>query len=102
VATLLWRRCWAIHLAPTQLRLLLVPEATGLFWHVNLHSAPLGVTRRRQVITGAMNKAAGTFQPTASVSEVLAQTRAVTKAARWFGLKSGMPLMRALVRYGPK
>lgn len=72
-------------------QLLLVPAAAGLFRRVILHSAPLGLTRHRQAMARAMHKAAGPPRPTAPVGEVLARTPAVLKAARWFGLKSGMP-----------
>jgi len=68
-------------------QLLLVPEAACLFRRVILHSVPLDLTRHRQAMTRAMNKAAGLLLPSAPISEILARTRVVTNAARWFGLK---------------
>ncbi|WP_375437706.1 carboxylesterase family protein [uncultured Hymenobacter sp.] len=71
---------------------LMVAHGTaGLFRRVILHSAPLGLARNRQAMTRAMTAAAGTFEPTATVEEVLAREDVVTKAVRRFGLKSGMP-----------
>ena len=72
-------------------QLMLVPGATNLFRRAMLHSAPLGLTRNRQRMLRAMSRAVGPLPPTASAAEVLARESAVTKAARWQGLKSGMP-----------
>ena len=72
-------------------QLLLTHEAPGLFRRVMLHSAPLGLTRNRQRMVRAMSRAVGPLAPPASAAAVLARERAVTKAARWQGLKSGMP-----------
>ncbi|GAA4035745.1 carboxylesterase family protein [Hymenobacter glaciei] len=72
-------------------QLMLVPEATHLFRRVMLHSAPLGLTRNRQRMLRAMSRAIGPLPSTASTDEVLARENAVIKAARWQGLKSGMP-----------
>ncbi|GAB2875341.1 carboxylesterase/lipase family protein [Hymenobacter ruber] len=72
-------------------QLMLVPRASGLFRRVMLHSAPLGLTRNRQAMLRAMSAAVGKIPPTASATEVLARESAVIKAARWQGLKSGMP-----------
>ena len=72
-------------------QLMLVEGATNLFRRVMLHSAPLGLTRNRQRMLRAMSRAVGTLPPTASADEVLARESAVVKAARWQGLKSGMP-----------
>ena len=72
-------------------QLMLVPEAPRLFRRVMLHSAPLGLTRNRQRMLRAMSQAVGEIPPTASTAEVLARESAVIKAARWQGLKSGMP-----------
>ncbi len=71
--------------------LMIADGAAGLFKRVILHSAPLGLARNRQAMQRAMTAAAGTFAPTASIDEVLARESAVHKAARRFGLKSGMP-----------
>ena len=72
-------------------QLMLVPGAASLFRRAMLHSAPLGLTRNRQRMLQAMSRAVGPLPPTASTAEVLARESAVTKAARWQGLKSGMP-----------
>jgi para-nitrobenzyl esterase len=56
-----------------------------------LHSAPLGLTRNRQRMLRAMSLAVGKIPATASTAEVLARENVVIKAARWQGLKSGMP-----------
>ena len=72
-------------------QLMLVAGATTLFRRVMLHSAPLGLTRNRQHMLQAMSAAVGTLAPAASVAEVLARESVVVKAARWQGLKSGMP-----------
>ncbi|MDQ2795098.1 MAG: carboxylesterase family protein [Bacteroidota bacterium] len=72
-------------------QLMLTADATRLFRRVMLHSAPLGLTRNRQRMLRAMRRAVGELSPTAAIAEVLARESAVTKAARWQGLKSGMP-----------
>ncbi|MGI4867547.1 MAG: carboxylesterase family protein [Janthinobacterium lividum] len=72
-------------------QLLLVPECVDLFRRVILHSAPLGLTRRRQAMTQAMRRAAGPLPATGPIGEVLAHERDVVQAARGFGLKSAMP-----------
>ena len=72
-------------------QLMLAPEAAGLFRRAMLHSAPLGLTRNRQRMLRAMRRAVGAIPPGATAAEVLAHESAVIKAARWQGLKSGMP-----------
>ena len=72
-------------------QLMLTQDAPSLFRRVILHSAPLGLTRNRQRIIRAMSRAVGPFLPTATTADVLARESVVTKAARWQGLKSGMP-----------
>ena len=72
-------------------QLMLVDGAATLFRRVMLHSAPLGLTRNRQRMLRAMSRAVGLLPATASTDEVLARESAVIKAARWQGLKSGMP-----------
>ncbi|MDO7848039.1 carboxylesterase family protein [Hymenobacter sp. M29] len=72
-------------------QLMLTAGAASLFRRVMLHSAPLGLTRGRQRMLRAMSRAVGPLSPTASVAEVLAREGAVVKAARWQGLKGGMP-----------
>ena len=72
-------------------QLMLVPGAPDLFRRVMLHSAPLGLTRQRRRMLRAMRGAVGVLPSTATAAEVLAQESAVVKAARWQGLKSGMP-----------
>ena len=72
-------------------QLMLTVDAPRLFRRVILHSAPLGLTRNRQRMLHAMSRAVGPLPPKASAAEVLARESAVTKAARWQGLKSGMP-----------
>ena len=72
-------------------QLMLADGAANLFRRVILHSAPLGLTRNRSRMLRAMSQAVGALAPTASAAEVLARESAVTKAARWQGLKSGMP-----------
>ena len=72
-------------------QLMLTAEATTLFRRVMLHSAPLGLTRNRNDMARAMAAAVGPVAPDASAEEIVALEAAVTKAARWHGLKSGMP-----------
>jgi para-nitrobenzyl esterase len=72
-------------------QLMLTAGAPSLFRRAMLHSAPLGLTRNRQRMLRAMRQAVGPLPPTASTDEVLARESAVIKAARWQGLKSGMP-----------
>ncbi|MBF9144226.1 carboxylesterase/lipase family protein [Hymenobacter sp. BT439] len=72
-------------------QLMLTEGAASLFRRVMLHSAPLGLTRGRQRMLQAMSRAMGPFAPTALVAQVLARESAVMRAARWQGLKSGMP-----------
>ena len=72
-------------------QLMLVDKAPRLFRRVLLHSAPLGLTRGRSRMIRAMSAAVGPLAPTATTDEVLARERVVLKAARWQGLKSGMP-----------
>ncbi|PJJ54927.1 carboxylesterase family protein [Hymenobacter chitinivorans] len=71
--------------------LMVAEGAQGLFRRVIMHSAPLGLSRNRQAMSRAMAQAAGSFEPTATIDEVLARESTVTQAARRFGLKSGMP-----------
>jgi len=71
---------------------LMVAEGTaGLFRRVILHSAPLGLARRRHAMYHAMAQAAGPALATAPVNEVLATEAAAVRAARRFGLNGGMP-----------
>ena len=72
-------------------QLMLTDGAPDLFRRVMLHSAPLGLTRNRQRMLRAMRRAVGELPPAASTAQVLAREGAVIKAARWQGLKSGMP-----------
>ncbi|MDQ2769116.1 MAG: carboxylesterase family protein, partial [Bacteroidota bacterium] len=72
-------------------QLMLTEGAPGLFRRVMLHSAPLGLTRNRAGMARAMAAAAGTPAADASSAEILARESAVNRAARWQGLKSGMP-----------
>ena len=72
-------------------QLMLTAGAATLFRRAMLHSAPLGLTRNRQRMLRAMSRAVGPLAPTASVAELLARESAVIRAARWQGLKSGMP-----------
>ena len=72
-------------------QLMLTAEAPRLFRRAILHSAPLGLTRNRQRMLRAMSRAVSEVSSTASTTEVLARESAVIKAARWQGLKSGMP-----------
>jgi para-nitrobenzyl esterase len=71
--------------------LMVAEGATNLFRRVILHSAPLGLARNRHAMTRAMVAAAGPFPAAATIDEVLAREKAVYKAVRRFGLKSGMP-----------
>ncbi|UOQ72247.1 carboxylesterase family protein [Hymenobacter cellulosilyticus] len=71
--------------------LMVAEGAQGLFKRAILHSAPLGLARNRRAMNQAMSAAAGTFEPTATLDEVLARESTVTQAARRFGLKGGMP-----------
>jgi para-nitrobenzyl esterase len=71
--------------------LMVAEGAKNLFRRVIMHSAPLGLARKRHAMSRAMAEAAGTFLPTATIDEVLARESATTQAARRFGLKSGMP-----------
>ena len=72
-------------------QLMLTEGAASLFRRVMLHSAPLGLTRNRGRMARAMAAAAGTPADDASSAEILARESGVNKAARWQGLKSGMP-----------
>jgi para-nitrobenzyl esterase len=72
-------------------QLLLLPDCADLFRRVILHSAPLGLTRRRQAMVRAMRRAAGPLQATSPIGDVLAREHDVVRAARGFGLKSAMP-----------
>jgi para-nitrobenzyl esterase len=71
---------------------LMIAQGTrGLFRRVILHSAPLGLSRNRHSLTQAMAAAVGTLASSASADEVLAREPRARAAARWYGLKSGMP-----------
>lgn len=71
---------------------LMVAEGTrGLFRRVILHSAPLGLARKRHAMNQAMTLAAGPLPRAGSVAEVLARESVAYHAVRRFGLKSGMP-----------
>ena len=72
-------------------QLLLAPGSVDLFRRIILHSAPLGLTRRRQAMTRAMCRAAGPLPAAGPVGDVLARERDIVRAARGFGLKSAMP-----------
>ena len=72
-------------------QLMLTDGAAMLFRRAMLHSAPLGLTRNRQRMLRAMRRAVGPLPTTATPADVLARESTVTKAARWQGLKSGMP-----------
>lgn len=71
--------------------LMLVPGAAGLFRRVLLHSAPLGLAPNRARMTRAMAAAVGPIAPTATDEQVLALEPRAWRAARWSGLKAGMP-----------
>ncbi|KUG09754.1 carboxylesterase family protein [Solirubrum puertoriconensis] len=71
--------------------LMVAEGAAGLFGRVILHSAPLGLAPNRSRMTQAMAAAVGTIAATASADEVLAMEVKAWRAARWAGLKSGMP-----------
>lgn len=71
--------------------LMVAEGASGLFRRVIMHSAPLGISRQRHAMSQAMAEAVGPFAPTATMDEVLARESAAVRAARRFGLKSGMP-----------
>ncbi|MCC3158206.1 carboxylesterase family protein [Hymenobacter sp. 15J16-1T3B] len=71
--------------------LIVAEGAAGLFRRVILHSAPLGLAPNRGRMTAAMARAVGAIPPAASHEEVLAREAQAWRAARWQGLKSGMP-----------
>jgi len=72
-------------------RLLLVPEARGLFRRVIMHSPPLGLARGRARMVQAMAAAVASLPTTGPVAEVLAREQLATQAARRFGLRGAMP-----------
>jgi para-nitrobenzyl esterase len=72
-------------------RLLLVPEARGLFRRVILHSPPLGLARGRARMGQAMAAAVAPLPATGPVAAVLAREQLATRAARRFGLRGAMP-----------
>jgi para-nitrobenzyl esterase len=71
--------------------LMVAEGANGLFRRVIMHSAPLGISRQRHAMSQAMAEAAGPFGPSATLDEILAREGLAVRAARRFGLKSGMP-----------
>ncbi|KAA9327697.1 carboxylesterase family protein [Hymenobacter busanensis] len=71
--------------------LLVAEGATGLFRRVILHSAPLGLAPNRARMTRAMAAAVASIPPGAPPEAVLAREAAAWRAARWSGLKAGMP-----------
>ena len=71
--------------------LMVAEGATGLFQRVILHSAPLGLAPNRARMTQAMAAAIAPIPATASYEEVLAREARAWRAARWSGLKAGMP-----------
>lgn len=71
--------------------LLIAEGAAGLFRRVIVHSAPLGLAPNRARMTQAMATAVGAIPAHASHEEVLALEAQAWRAARWAGLKSGMP-----------
>lgn len=71
--------------------LLVAEGAAGLFRRVILHSAPLGLAPNRARMTQAMAAAVATIPAEASHEEVLTHEARAWRAARWSGLKAGMP-----------
>jgi len=71
--------------------LLIAEGAQGLFRRLIIHSAPLGLAPGRQRMTQAMAAAVGTIPAEASYEQVLAREPRAWRAARWAGLKAGMP-----------
>lgn len=71
--------------------LLVAEGAAGLFQRVILHSAPLGLAPNRAAMTRAMAAAVGAISDAAPAAEVLAREPRAWRAARRYGLKSGMP-----------
>ncbi|UYZ64954.1 carboxylesterase family protein [Hymenobacter weizhouensis] len=71
--------------------LLVAEGAAGLFQRVILHSAPLGLAPNRARMTQAMAAAVGAIPADAPYQEVLTREVLAWRAARWAGLKSGMP-----------
>ncbi|MET4106737.1 carboxylesterase family protein [Hymenobacter sp. UYP22] len=77
--------------------LMLVEGAAGLFRRVILHSAPLGLAPGRARMTRAMAGAVAPLPLDAPLEQVLAAQPRAARAARWSGLKAGMPFG---VQYG--
>ncbi|AHJ96594.1 carboxylesterase family protein [Hymenobacter swuensis] len=77
--------------------LMLTEGATKLFRRVILHSAPLGLAPGRARMTRAMAAAVTPLLPDAPLAQVLAAQPRAEQAARWSGLKAGMPFG---VQYG--
>ncbi|GAA4368667.1 carboxylesterase family protein [Hymenobacter saemangeumensis] len=71
--------------------LLVAEGAQGLFRRIIVHSAPLGLAPNRSRMTRAMAAAVGTIPAEISHEEVLALEARAWRAARWAGLKAGMP-----------
>ncbi|HLK96344.1 MAG TPA: carboxylesterase family protein, partial [Hymenobacter sp.] len=71
--------------------LMVAEGAAGLFQRVILHSAPLGLAPNRARMTQAMAAAVASIPASASYEEVLAREARAWRAARWSGLKAGMP-----------
>ncbi|RSK42385.1 carboxylesterase family protein [Hymenobacter perfusus] len=77
--------------------LMLTEGAAKLFRRVILHSAPLGLAPGRARMTRAMAAAVAPLLPDAPLQQVLATQPRAERAARWSGLKAGMPFG---VQYG--
>ncbi|RSK36214.1 carboxylesterase family protein [Hymenobacter metallilatus] len=77
--------------------LMLAEGAAGLFRRVILHSAPLGLAPGRARMGRAMAAAVAPLPPHAPLEQVLAAQPRAERAARWSGLKAGMPFG---VQYG--
>ncbi|MBT9394918.1 carboxylesterase family protein [Hymenobacter sp. NST-14] len=71
--------------------LMVAEGAAGLFRRVILHSAPLGLAPNRARMTRAMAAATESLLPTDSDAQVLLSQERASRAARWAGLKAGMP-----------
>ncbi|WP_345221219.1 carboxylesterase family protein [Hymenobacter koreensis] len=71
--------------------LLVAEDAAGLFRRLILHSAPLGLAPNRARMTRAMAAAVNSIPADASHEDVLGYEATAWRAARWSGLKAGMP-----------
>lgn len=67
------------------------PDAASLFTRAIIQSAPLGISRGRARMSRAMAAAAPELTAEMPVDQIVAGQEAVERAARGFGLLSGMP-----------